>query len=116
MKNHFKSLIPIVFTILLFVSLTASAANDTQRSSDVKVSVYQESADWHNTSKAYQLQQDIRSVLDENTKHHKYSSIYNTLMVEDKIENKYEAVHYWALRYFKYDVDIMDLFGVQLFD
>lgn len=116
MRNQLKSLTPIIFTILLFVSYHSSATNDTQKSSDPKLSIYQESGVWHNTSKADQLQQNIRSVLDENTKYHRYSSIYNTLMVEDKIENEYESVHYWALRYFKYDVDTIALFGVQVSD
>jgi len=116
MKKEFRIINPIIFAVLLFISFTASAINEAPESSETESNAYPLYSAWHNTAKADKIQQDVKTVLDENIKLHNHSRLYNLIMVEDKIESKYESIHYWSLRYFKYDVDIYDLFGVQISD
>ena len=116
MKNESKIVSPIIIAVLLFISINANAINEKPGSSETESNAYAQLSAWHNTAKADKIQQDVKSVLNENIKLHNYSRMYNLIQVEDKIERQYESIHYWSLRYFKYDVDISDLFGVQISD
>jgi len=51
------------------------------------------------------LEDQIWMQLKQNSRSHKDRKMYSTIMVEDKIRDKYENMHYWANKYFKYETN-----------
>ena len=56
-----------------------------------------------------QISSDVDKLLRKNAKLHRYSSDFAFIMVNDKIEKKYKAMNYQTFRYFKYDVDFVEI-------
>ena len=103
MKSITKKLSSIVFTAaLLLGNVTIAAENE---STDLKGDLLKQKVDKQILNvKKHDMLEVAHDILDENVRKHRDSSLYKSILVNDKIQGRYENLNYKINKFFKYEL------------
>ena len=104
MKSINKKLSSIVFIAAFMLgSMTLAAENGSR---DLRGDLLKKKVDNQIlTVKNQDMQEVVHDIIDENVRKHRDSTLFKSIMVNDKIQGRYENLNYKINKYFKYELN-----------